>query len=681
MFIFLAGMALSLCIHAFAHRNVDAAKVLVLGAGGYFAAYAFVSCIMVLLGIFKVGSCALITTLVLAVIFIVQLVLKRFEAPRIRYRWKEYLPLAIILLAAAFLSRGSVTGYYGTGQDEGLYQIRAMFYYNDKTDDRISFSEYNKIPLENKYERESYLDEVHDLIGYITDKELLEDKDYITGILHGLGVLPAMMALWGRLFGLERMNHVLMMCFFISIGNVWLICRNIKEEKKLYANIAALLTAVSPIVVWCGQNTLTEIVLTMFFTGWFAVLTSKNEDGVQFLSLFPLGGLCVLHILSTALIPMVVLIYWGMFFIRGKKSYLLTVMFALAEYALGFTMMKNCYGTYTDGNYKRLFDMTKELLNADNILTVVWVASLICMAVSLVFMMKGRREALHRLVRRAAESERAQNVCRIVMIVLLVLTTIAIISEFVKRTDRSYCYPRMTIIGYILMTGIVILPAAIAVLVVKAKELLIDRRFFALAFCFIYILWIYCKLLMPEVPVYFYFIRYLSPFIFLPIVIAGLYAYVIPGGVQIAAAVLISILTVFQSRVLYMGQDLTYCDYRLIQDITSCIGENDAVLINEQGYHCQRVFTFPIKALSGADVYYVRGSELQKQMERLDEEYESVFLVSIDTGGIVGQHIGWKPIYHGYAEGGTHENMNETLLPYPNKWEKMKTPIVMMVKE
>ena len=679
MFVFLAGLLLSMGVAALAHRKVDAAKVLILGCGGYLAAYAFVSGMLFLLEIFMVGRSAVITMALLLVILIIQLVVKRFELPVIRYHWKEYLPLAIILVAATFISRGNITGYYGTGQDEGLYQIRAMYYYMDQTDTDVYFREYENI-TESKYERELYGEKILDLLGYHPDLDFHEKYGTIKGVLHGLGVLPAMMALWAKLFGLEYMNHVMMTCFLISIGNVWLICRNIKEEKKLFANIAALLFAVSPIVVWCGTNTLTEIVLTMFITGWFVILTATGEEGVQLLALLPLGGICVMHIISTALIPMVVLIYWGTFFICGKKSFLLTLMFSLAEYVLGFSMMKLRFTNYTDGNYLRIYYYTDYVINKDNILSIVWIVTFICMAISLLFMIKGRREFFCRLIRRLSKRERAERVCRIVMVVILLITSAGVIFKFVQHVKTDEVFMRMTLIGYILMSGFVIFPAAIAVLIVRSGDLIKDRKFYSLSLCFIYSIWLYCVLLMPEINTYYYYARYLAPYIFLPIVIAGLYAWIIPPKVQIAAAGVITAITMFQSRILYQGQDLTYCSYRTLMDIASIIGENDAVLINEQGYHCQRVFTFPIKALSGAAVYFVRGSEIQKQMARLDEQYDSVFLVSLDTGRLVGEHEGWTPIYRSRAEGGYFDNTDEKFLPYPTKAEKMSTPVVLMKK-
>ena len=67
-------------------------------------------------------------------------------------------------------------------------------------------------------------------------------------------------------------------------------------------------------------------------------------------------------------------------------------------------------------------------------------------------------------------------------------------------------------------------------------------------------------------------------------------------------------------------------------------------------------------------------------MERLDEDYDSVFLISLNTGLLVHKHEGWTPIYYSSAEGGYYENTDEKFLPYPTKATKMSTPVVVMKK-
>ena len=153
MFIFLAGLLLGALVAAFAHKKVDAAKVLIMGFGIYLSAYAFVSGVLMMLDLFYVFRTAVIADILLLSVFVIQLCVKGFDKPRLRFTWLEYIPLAIILLAATFISRGNIAGYYGTGQDQGLYQIRALYYYTDRTQEEITFYEYENI-TESKYEKQ-----------------------------------------------------------------------------------------------------------------------------------------------------------------------------------------------------------------------------------------------------------------------------------------------------------------------------------------------------------------------------------------------------------------------------------------------------------------------------------------------------------------------------------------------
>ncbi|MCR5249993.1 MAG: hypothetical protein K6E50_05245 [Lachnospiraceae bacterium] len=682
MLCFLLGVLLSCLLVGWCARRADPVKLLILGGGVYLGYYVFSAGMLILLGCFLVGTAALLSVILLLASCVVRLIVRKSFRFRIHALRKDHILLAIILAAAAFVSCSQTAGYMGTGQDEGIYQIRAMFYYADRTDDLISFPEYEKVAEEgSKYEKMTYRDELADMLGYKIDEDIEEEEGRIVGILHGLGILPAMMALWGRLFGLRNMNGVITLCYLLSIGNVWLICRNIREERKLFAPLATLMYAGAPLVLWCGQNTLTEIVMTLFLTGCFAVMASPDEEVFQLLSVPFLVGMTSVHIIATVFMPMIVLIYWHAYFVSGKKSFLWSIIGTLIGYGLSFTMMKCCYPRYTDGNYARVYTMTGQLVNGDNILVVVWAAVAVGVILSLIFMLRGERLWLYRAWGDAMESEKAAKVLKIVAVIFAVVTILALAEEFLHCSVIPNAFPRMLISGMVFMSGFVCVPLSIAVFIRKSGELLTDRLFFALVFALFYFMWLYCKLMMPEVPTFYYFARYMAPFLFLPIVLAGYRLSALPKGVLIGGMLALVLLNGWASRLLYLKQDNTYCEYRLIEDITSCIGEKDAVLINEQGYHCERIFAFPIKALSGADVYYVRGSELQKQMDRLDEEYESVFLLSLDTGRLAGEHEGWKVIFRGKAIGGNYEGNQEGILPYPIKWTEVNTPVVMMIKE
>ena len=131
---------------------------------------------------------------------------------------------------------------------------------------------------------------------------------------------------------------------------------------------------------------------------------------------------------------------------------------------------------------------------------------------------------------------------------------------------------------------------------------------------------------------------------------------------------------------------MTYAEYEVIESVTSCIGEQDCVLINEQGYGSQRVFALPIKAISGADVYFMNAVQLKRQMRDYGGRYRHVFLLSYDMGKEVAdaEGNGWKAIYRGNIHGSVYDwylGKEHPLLPYPKKAILLETPVVLMVMQ
>ena len=151
------------------------------------------------------------------------------------------------------------------------------------------------------------------------DKE--EDHpEELVGVLHGLGTFPALLALWGKLFGMRHMSDILCVCYLLSIGNVWLICRNL-HFRKIYTYLATALYAVSPIFLWSAQNTLTEIVLAAFITQWFVGLTDDDEKAHPLFSALPVLGVCMLHILISVLVLLIVLLYLMQYLGSRKRGF------------------------------------------------------------------------------------------------------------------------------------------------------------------------------------------------------------------------------------------------------------------------------------------------------------------------------------------------------------------------
>ena len=93
----------------------------------------------------------------------------RKEFPKICIAWKKYLPLLLLLVAFAFVS-GEKSGLYPSGQDEGLYQMRAALYiggYNNSN--VVQFPEYEFIL--NDWEKQVYRERLEEMEGYYLLRE------------------------------------------------------------------------------------------------------------------------------------------------------------------------------------------------------------------------------------------------------------------------------------------------------------------------------------------------------------------------------------------------------------------------------------------------------------------------------------------------------------------------------
>ncbi len=684
MLLMLVGVLIHCFMVALIYRKIEFGRMLLLGGSSYLAFYVFLSGFLFWAGAYTIERA---TTVVLfpGLALCVGLFLRnRKRLPRIESKPGLYLPLLLILVIAGILCNSHRADFFGTGQDEGLYQIRAMYYMNNRYEDEIRFPEYENLNI--RWEKYQYVQEIRDLEGLYLNVDKEEEKPTeLVGVLHGLGTFPALLALWGRLFGMRNMSGILCVCYLLSIGNVWLLCRNL-HFRRTFTLLSTALYAVSPVFLWSAQNTLTEIVLAAFITQWFVCLTDDDKNLHPFFSAVPILGVSMLHILISVLMPLIVILYVCQYLQTGKRSFLWGLLTILPGYGCGFSMMRHTAEVYTISNYAQLFGKTKGLLTEENLEGVVWTVALVCMALTIVFLVLGRKNALLGLAKRLRQSKSAGAVAKKVLTVLGILTLVFFIYKFWQRRDEPKYYPFFFIYGYLIMTGFFLLPLSIVTAAKRGMLWFRDRKFALLQISLYYIVWMYCGFLWVLIYYYFYYARYLTPFVFLPIVVAGYALHKKPAKVLVPVYAVLILLTVVQSRVLYTAKDMTYAEYEVIESVTSCIGEQDCVLINEQGYGSQRVFALPIKAISGADVYFMNAVQLKRQMRDYGARYRHVFLLSYDMGKEVAdaEGNGWKAIYRGNIHGSVYDwylGKEHPLLPYPKKATLLETPVVLMVMQ
>lgn len=702
--LWILGMAASFLMTALIYRRAEIGRLLIVSQGLYYCLYIVASGLMIWVNHFNLLRGTLGTLLMEAAVIGVlclfqsdicrkskivrRLKLYREESLCFSLSWKKYLPLAIILAVSAFLVHDKA-GFYGTGQDQGLYQIRAMMYMGGYNDNIIDFPEYYYV--ENNWEKSEYLRILEDMDGYyLLKKDGLENANEVNGVLHGISTFPALLGLWGKMFGLSNMPGIMTVLYLLALANVWLIGDNL-GFKPWVKWILASFMAVCPIVVWSAQQTLTEMGFTLMICAFFELMTENTKKKVYFWSAVPLLAACYYHVIFTVLIPLFVVLYLTNYLQSKKRGFLSALMLLMVGYATGYSMMQNTAWHYTMKNFQQLFSKSKYLLNEDNIEAAIWIASAIIFSVAAVLMQKEVRRKLFLWWDGIRESSLAKKIVGwgIRAVTLLLIGFFVYKGIWAHRIDM---WPmKLSIIGYLIMTGYVMMPAMVLGIWLKAGNGLRNRNVMTLALSSFYVMFFYCGILWVLIYYYYYYARYFSVFVVLVLIMAGYFLNRIPWQIAVPVCLCMITLVKSQSSLLYNAQDLTYMSYEQLEEIAALIGDQregqeedplgqkDVILIYDQGYHSPRIFALALKGLTGADILYLNYDRMPLQLMECRARYDDIYVIQYHLGRFTPEDENWTFLYVGVMKTSIYDNFVESGLPYAKETVTIDTPVSLLI--
>ncbi len=664
---------------AFTFRKIDLMKLLILGSDLYFSLYVVISGILLCFDEFTMlRTCGILFFGTFIADGILLWKQKGFRGITVRPALKKHLPLAIIL-ALCSLVCWNRAGVYGTSQDQGLYQIRAMYYVGDRYMTKIAFPEYYNVQV--NWEKQVYLDELRDMEGYYPESKEADTEHpegMLTGQLHGVNTYPALLALWGKMFSVSAMSGILTVFYLLTIGNIWMVAENIKHDTVLRICECAI-CAVSPVLIWCAQVTVPEIVIAVFISMFFMLMTEKKAYLTGIASAIPLVALCWYHVSVSVLMPGFVLIYLLCYLISRRKEYPIGLIVLMTGYVSGFYMMWTVSRQYTEGNMEAIFRMTKGIVHPGNLFPLILTGSLILIGTSVWL-----------LLRKEGKGRKAGNGKLPYLTVRAVLTgeILFFLRKAIGVIKIDFPLGKMSIVGFWLMSGFVTLPMACVYMWMDAKRIVKERKMAVLAFSVLYFPFIYAGTVYLLVYYYYYYARYFAPFLSLIVLMAGELTECIrkrtgsarkekkghrkKGGyireiVIVSVTVIIVIITAIQNPCLLKGQDMTYTGFRMEEELAEKITDKDAVLIYDQGYHSQRLFMMQLKGLTGADIYFYNRDAYVEQLNVLVPEYENIYLLEYDLGEDLEALGIWENVYNGTMHTSLYNTFVEETLPYPTE--------------
>lgn len=632
--------------------KIDFVKLLVLSVCGFFFLYTVVSAVFFWLDCFSFQM-ALLDCLAVEVVAGL-LVWRKLPPAQVTYDYRRSLiPLVIVLCALPFV--WTKFELYSMGQDQGTYQVKALYLMERDTHNYIEMEEFRK--LDTPEERQKYLDFIYDQNNlYLPRVEWETDYDAshfdrIVGTIHGLPTYSALLGLWGTIFGYQNMIGVQTPLYLCIIFLSFYICENLGFRKRTGALVTALMAG-SPIMVWLAKSSLTETGITLLICAFLYLLTADagEERYYPSMCMIPVIVFSFFHISLFAFMPIILPVLSVMYLVRRRRGWLAAIAGSTIGYAAGSLWAFDIAPYYSYGNYSELGRVTGGILSETRLVPVILAVTVAVTALCLVFALNQTAEAwLFAAADRIGEKhENMTKVSFWILRLFLILSLAFFVYQGVIKGEHTTSCEYLQISAYIYMSGIILIPFLYLVLFFRPK--LCVRNVYAvnITLMFLYCIVVYSMVMRVRILFYYYFARYAALFLIVIFLLAALVLEqgktaaltpekgdaAVPAqgkgktGWQLALLGAAFLTFIPYDAGLLTQKDHSRCEWEFLGDICEDITERDAFVVGPEEQ--QIVFIFPVKILTGCDVYYA-DEKLDEQLSSLAQKYEHVYYMDYDT--------------------------------------------------
>lgn len=518
-------------------------------------------------------------------------------------------------------------GYFGMGQDQGVYQVKAINLIYGASDRTFSFDEYDKFATDD--EKETYYTNILtrqlglDLIDATPEENRVlaslrtnnnDTHIHTAGIFHGIPTYPALLALWGSVFGIDCMSGIQTLMYILALLTLWLTAENLNLKKGV-ASLVCLLFMLSPEVVWSSKSTLTEILLALIIIRFMYDLTCP-EPQHRWTSAWMVMMFALVHVSIFVMIWMFLLLYSLMYLWNGEQQYIRAIRISTIAFMGGYTFMTLTAPRYALYNTVMLWIGP---INQSNIYWIFMAAAGIVFLFSL-FMPK------FRIKDHFASFVQGRGSAWLLRSVFVALLAISVLLSLLKSGVQGIEQIVLTngMYNMIWMTGLLFLPVALIALISSPRIVLNNEVNLGLAVLFGYAVLLMCCVLKSDISYCYYFGRYLTPYIAIACIIIGLVWNRYSGkavGVALAAGTIL--LAPFDS-VMMWRQDDTFSSYDTFSRIIESVSISDSAVILED--HVPQ-FMIPVKTITRNDCYFA-DKDLDQQAAKLSAFYQNVFCIT-----------------------------------------------------
>ena len=571
-------------------------------------------------------------------------------------RSRELQLVEVAIIAVTILLSGKNFELYESGQDQGLYQAEAIELYTGSFEVEHDFEEYHI--LESEQSKAAYYKMVtEDIGGYyaLSDCHYVEFDETerlsdVSGMYHGVQTFPAILALGGRLFGLENM---------IQIQTVFLACSalllyfamcsmGLPMDRRLGVLAIFLL---SPLVLWVSKTAFTEMLLTLCISLYLFLLTQGDSPQKRLLLALPLVAFSYVHVSFLLIYPVFMLVDILLYFHSGKREYLWVNVLVSMGLTTGYFMMTRIGPEYFYKNVSRLF--WKNIITADNFLCWISLGAVFVSVFSLCLVRLKNPEDIYKKI-----SEYCKLSSVVIPLLLAAVCLHTVILGYFRTPEDGWhdylcqyygsgflgAFTHSALFAFAMATGFFVLPCVLWYGMRRGRGGVVPP--FEAA---VYILLIYCVLfqsafIRKEIYYYYYYSRYLV--FYIPIICIA-FAVVLQhekkrGLWGVLAGSLICAM-IFDVPLLTQN-DQTMLEWESLIDLDAVVQDDAAIMIDP---NVIRLIGPTLKALTGESIFPVM-SDLGGEVEILRAHYKNVYYLSsgFTSVGILLEENGFDQVYH-----------------------------------
>lgn len=557
---------------------------------------------------------ATITAIVSSLFFVISFI-KNKKVSFLFSAEKTFIPIAIFLAILPFVLHKF--GIFGTGQDEGIYQIKSYLFMNGFYDNYINFDFLNSMSKEFKT---SFLKEINENLFNLYETNVNDT----TFVMHGVYSYSAILANFGKIFGLSRMGYVntLLVASFIVI--FYNILRNLKVG-IIGSTSLTFLSVISPLFIWVNKSALSEnVLIVLVVTYVFFILDRKREESSSILSSLPIVAFSFIHISIYVVIPIFVLIYFMLYRTTAKKSYLVANIFILISFFVSYVMMSQIATKYTKMNYKFISSLK---LNPTYVKYYILAFVTVLILISLFLLFK--KSALNKIKitkNKKIIFEIAVRSCIIVLLAFLLKNSYSKI-----LAGRISSFGNTTIFGFFVATGGIVFLVTFITLFIRPSIVLKNKNTTIIFFLYFYLVIIFATAFYPTINYYYYYGRYLIPYMFLIILMFAVFLESLKSSFVKIPIYVISLVLPFiaffsYNEILRKYEDDTRISYSALNVLMDTFNKDDIIII--QNELINQVY-YPM-ATKYKNVYPIVDNSLEKTINNIKKYDKKIYFINAD---------------------------------------------------